>query len=151
VTCEPLCRVPQDMNPDSSMKSVPMSGESPKVDKPPTPDTKMSVLGSSKPPSPGGARNSPGAGGAHSSFTKVAPSSGPVGASSGSRPDESPETSPSCPSPMDSGPLMGTLLVVTLPCPIRRNNHNSTHGLLSPWPITLCSSKPNSISVDSLP
>jgi hypothetical protein len=85
------------MNPDSSTKSVPTSGESPKVDKPSTPDTKMPVLGSSKPPSSGGARNSPGAGGAHSSFPIAAPSLGPTGASSGSRLDEPPKTSPPCP------------------------------------------------------
>jgi hypothetical protein len=34
MTGEPPCRVPKDINPDSSTKSVPMSGESLKADKP---------------------------------------------------------------------------------------------------------------------
>jgi hypothetical protein len=35
--CEPLYRVPQDINPDPSAKSAPGDGESLKVDKPPSP------------------------------------------------------------------------------------------------------------------
>jgi hypothetical protein len=51
-----MLRVPRDINLDSSIKSVPMSGESPKADKPLTPNTEKSMLGSSKPPSLGGAQ-----------------------------------------------------------------------------------------------
>jgi hypothetical protein len=39
VICEPLCRVPQDINLDSSTKSAPVGSESPKVTKPPAPNT----------------------------------------------------------------------------------------------------------------
>jgi hypothetical protein len=39
VICEPLCRVPRDINLDSSTKSAPVGSESPKVTKPPAPNT----------------------------------------------------------------------------------------------------------------
>jgi hypothetical protein len=66
VTCEPLHRVPRDINLDPSMQSFPKSGESPKADKPSSPNTEKSVPGSSKPLGPGGTQSSPGAGGAPS-------------------------------------------------------------------------------------
>jgi hypothetical protein len=93
MTYEPLCRVPQDINPDSSTKSVPMSGESLKSNKPPTPKTEKTMLGSSKPLSSGGAQNSPGVGGAPSPSAQAAPSPSPVGTAFGSRTTESPKTS----------------------------------------------------------
>jgi hypothetical protein len=37
VTCGPLCRVPQDISPDSSAKTAVVGGESTKVDMPPSP------------------------------------------------------------------------------------------------------------------
>jgi hypothetical protein len=96
-----MLRVPRDINLDSSIKSVPMSGESPKADNPLTPNTEKSMLGSSKPPSLGGAQTPPSTGGAPSSFDQASPSSSPVGASSSSKPTESPKTSP--PSPQSHG------------------------------------------------
>jgi hypothetical protein len=44
VICEPLCRVPRDINLDSSAKSSPVDDESPKVDKPPRPQVEKTVL-----------------------------------------------------------------------------------------------------------
>jgi hypothetical protein len=35
ITCGPLCRAPQDITLNSFVMNVPVSGESPKVDKPP--------------------------------------------------------------------------------------------------------------------
>jgi hypothetical protein len=101
VTCEPLRRVPRDINPDSSTKSVPMNGQSPKADKPPTPNIEKSMPESLNPPSLGGAQNSPRAGGTPSSSAQASPSSGLAGAFSGSRPAESPKTSP--PGPQSYG------------------------------------------------
>jgi hypothetical protein len=119
VTCEPLCRVPQDINPDSSTKSVPTSGESPKTNKPPTPNTEKTVLGSSKPPSLGGTQNSPGAGGAPSSFAQSAPSPSPTGASSSSKMAKSPKTSPPSPQSYGLGSVGGYPLGCdsSVPCP----------------------------------
>jgi hypothetical protein len=88
VTCEPLCRVPHDINPESPTKSVPTGGESPKVNEPPTPNAKETALEFSKPLSPCGARSSPNAGGAPSSNTAL--NLGPANR----RPDKSPHTTP---------------------------------------------------------
>jgi hypothetical protein len=149
VTCEPLHRVPQDINPDSSTKSVLMNGESSKADKPLTPNTEKSVPESSKLLSPGGTQNSLGVGGTPSS-TQASPSLGPAGVFSGSRLVESPRLPHQAPGPIDLGPPADTLLVVILTCLIQRNNHGSTHGLLSPWLIIPTSSKPDSISTGLL-
>jgi hypothetical protein len=45
--------IPQDVDLVSSEKGVPVGGESPKVDKPPSPQAKKSMPESPKPPSPG--------------------------------------------------------------------------------------------------
>jgi hypothetical protein len=86
-----MCRVPQDINPDSSAKSALVDNESPKVDKPPSPQTEKTMPES---PSPKSARGSPGNGGAPSSPSRATSCHNPVGTSSGSEPDEFPEASP---------------------------------------------------------
>jgi hypothetical protein len=45
------------MNPDSTVKSAPVGGESPKVDKPPSPQVEKFAPEASKPPSPKGVPN----------------------------------------------------------------------------------------------
>jgi hypothetical protein len=67
VICEPLCRVPKDINPDSSTKSALVGSESLKVTKPPTHNIEESVQESLKPLSTSATQNSPSAGGAPSS------------------------------------------------------------------------------------
>jgi hypothetical protein len=52
----PLYRIPQDIDPVSSVKGVPTGGESPKVDKPPSPQAEKSAPESPKPSSPGNAQ-----------------------------------------------------------------------------------------------
>jgi hypothetical protein len=61
VICEPLCRVPQDINPNSSTKSAPVGGKSPKVTKPPAPNIEEIAQETRKPSSPGGTQKSHGA------------------------------------------------------------------------------------------
>jgi hypothetical protein len=51
VACEPLCRVPQDIHLDSTTKSVPIGGKSPKEDKPSSSQDEKSMLESLKPAS----------------------------------------------------------------------------------------------------
>jgi hypothetical protein len=89
--------VPQD----SSVKSTPAGGESPKVAKPRSPQAEKTALDSLKPCSPKGAQGSPCAGGAPTSPTRVAPDHDPVGDSSVLGPTESPRASP--PSPWSHG------------------------------------------------
>jgi hypothetical protein len=86
-TYAPLCKVPQEINPDSSTQDFQTSGESPKADKPPTLDTKKTTPESSEPPSSG-------AGVAPSPSAKATPNPYPVGAPSSPRPTESPKSSP---------------------------------------------------------
>jgi hypothetical protein len=82
---------------DSSTKSAPVCGESPKAAKPPNPNVGETTQESSKPMSPDGAQNSLSAGGALTSPNRVTPSSNPVGTSSGPEPTESHRTSPTSP------------------------------------------------------
>jgi hypothetical protein len=79
--------VPQDINLDASTQDTRTGGESPKVDKPPTPGAEKTTPKSLKPPSPSGVQGSPGAGGALSPPLKAALS--PKSASQ--RPAESPQ------------------------------------------------------------
>jgi hypothetical protein len=46
---EPLYKVPQDINPDSAVKSASVNGESSKVDKPPIPQAKRTTPDPLKP------------------------------------------------------------------------------------------------------
>jgi hypothetical protein len=94
---EPLCKVPQYINPDSSTKSALVGGESPMVTKPPTLNTKETAQESRKPPSLGGTQNSPGAGGAMSSPLRATSSPNPASASSSPEPQEFPRASPTRP------------------------------------------------------
>jgi hypothetical protein len=71
--------VPRDINLDSSVKSAPVGGESPKVDKPPRPQVEKTVPEPPKPPSQKDARGSPGVGGAPPSPTRAASSHNPRG------------------------------------------------------------------------
>jgi hypothetical protein len=89
--------VPQDINPDSSTKSAPVGGESPKVTNPLAPNTEETAQASRKPLNPSGTQNSPGAGGAPSSPSRAASSPNPTGASSGPEPAGFPRTSPTNP------------------------------------------------------
>jgi hypothetical protein len=57
VNCEPLCRIPHDINPAPSAKSVLVSSEFPKVDKPLNPQAKKTTPEPSKPSSPTGAQS----------------------------------------------------------------------------------------------
>jgi hypothetical protein len=43
VNCEPVCRVPQDINLVPSTKGIPVGGESPKLDKPPRPQAEKTT------------------------------------------------------------------------------------------------------------
>jgi hypothetical protein len=72
VNREPLCRVPQDINPISSAMRVPVGGESPKVDKPLSPQAEKTTPEPLKPLSPTGAQSPISAGGTPTSPTHVA-------------------------------------------------------------------------------
>jgi hypothetical protein len=89
-----LCRVPWDINPDSSGKSALVSGESRKVDKPPSPQAEKIVPEPSKPPSPKDVQGSPVTRGAPPSPTRATSGHYSAGASSGPEPAESPKASP---------------------------------------------------------
>jgi hypothetical protein len=89
--------VPRDINTNSSAKSAPVSNKSPKVDKPPSPQTEKTTPESLKPPSSKSARGSPGTGGAPSSPTCATSGHNAVGTSSGPGPDEFPKASPLSP------------------------------------------------------
>jgi hypothetical protein len=64
--------VPQDINPDSSAKSALVDGESPKVDKPLSPQAERTTPEPTKPSSTKDARGSPSDGGAPTSPTCAA-------------------------------------------------------------------------------
>jgi hypothetical protein len=87
--------VPQDINPDSSVKSAPTGGESLKVDKPPSPQAERTTPDTLKQSNLKGVRGSPSAGGAPTSPSRVAPIQDPADTSSMSEPIESSRTSPS--------------------------------------------------------
>jgi hypothetical protein len=72
VNREPLCRVPKDFNLVPSAKSVPVGSESPKVDKPPSPQTEKTTPEPLKPLSPTGAQSPVGAGGTPTTPTHMA-------------------------------------------------------------------------------
>jgi hypothetical protein len=99
--------VTKDINPDSSTKSASVDGESSKVNKPLTPNTKETVSESPKPSNPGGAHSSPGIGGAPSSSARAALSPNPAGGSSGPEPAESPKTFPTSPRSYGLGTASG--------------------------------------------
>jgi hypothetical protein len=101
LTYASLHRVPWDINPDSSAQDVWASGESPKVDKPPTPNTEKTAPKPTQPLSPGGAQSSSSASGALSPSAKAGPSPNSIGASPGLKPAKSSKTSP--PSPQAFG------------------------------------------------
>jgi hypothetical protein len=82
----------KDFSPDSATKSAPIGNESPKVDKPPSPQVERTVPDPPKPLSPKDARGFPGAGSALTS---------PSRAASGQDPAESPGACP--PSPQSYG------------------------------------------------
>jgi hypothetical protein len=82
----------KDFSPDSATKSAPIGNESPKVDKPPSPQVERTVPDPPKPSSPKDARGFPGAGSALTS---------PSRAASGQDPAESPGACP--PSPQSYG------------------------------------------------
>jgi hypothetical protein len=93
--------VPQDINPDSTTKGAPVGGESPKVDKPPSPQAEKYVAEPPKPSIPKGAQNPAGAEGAPTSPTHAALSHYAAGTSPWSEPAVFPEASP--PSPQSYG------------------------------------------------
>jgi hypothetical protein len=86
--------VPQDINPDSPVKSTPTGGESLKVDKPPSLQAEKVTPDSLKPSKPKGAQGSHSSGCALTSPTRVTPDHDPAGASSVPGPTESPRVSP---------------------------------------------------------
>jgi hypothetical protein len=91
VIFELLCRVPWDNAPDSSTMTVPSSGESPKVHKPPTPNAEKTAPEYLKPLSLGGAQNTTSDGGASSSKDDMCPNP------ASRRLDESPQAPPANP------------------------------------------------------
>jgi hypothetical protein len=146
---EPLCRVPWDINPDSPTKSVSTGGESPKANKLLTPNTNKTVWDPRRP------------------RTQVAHKTPLVWEAPlllrlkllrtpillthplvQSQPDP-PRHSKRAPSPMDSGPLVVTILVKACMCLGRTNNRDNICGLQSPLPITLSLSKSGSTSAGS--
>jgi hypothetical protein len=97
VTCESLCRVPEDISPDYKTKSAPIGSESPKVEKPLSSQDEKSMPESLKPPSPKGARGALDAHCASPYPTRSASSHDPVDTSKGLEPTESLETTPLSP------------------------------------------------------
>jgi hypothetical protein len=69
-----LYRIPQDIDPVSSVKGVPTGGESPKVEKPLSPQAKKSAPESPKAPSPKNAQGPTGAEGILTSSFHATPS-----------------------------------------------------------------------------
>jgi hypothetical protein len=103
VNCEPLCIVPQDMNPVSVEKSVPAGSEPPKVDKPQSPQAEKTTSEPPKPPSPKGVQGPINTEGASTSPTHVASSRDAASNSPRAIPTEFPEMSPPSRGPMDLG------------------------------------------------
>jgi hypothetical protein len=101
VNHEPLCRVPQDINTVPPAKSVPVDDESPKVDKPPSPQAEKTTPEPSKPPSPTGAQGLIGADGTLTSPTHTA--SGQDAANNSSRPESAEHPKMPRPSPRSYG------------------------------------------------
>jgi hypothetical protein len=103
--------VPRDINLDSATKSALVGGESPKVDKPPSPQAEKSTLEPPKPPSPKGAQSPTGADGALTPPSRAASSHDAVGTSPRPEPAEFPEASPLSPQSyglrVTSGPRPG--------------------------------------------
>jgi hypothetical protein len=93
--------VPQDINPDSTTKGAPVGGESPKVDKPPSPQAEKYAVEPPKPSNPKGAQNPASVEGAPTSPTHAASSHDAAGTSPWSELAMFPEASP--PSPQSYG------------------------------------------------
>jgi hypothetical protein len=91
----------KDFNPDSAAKSAPIGNESPKVDKPPSPQVERTVPDPPKPTSPKDAQGFPGAGSALTSPSRAASGQDPASTSSRLDPAESPGACP--PSPQSYG------------------------------------------------
>jgi hypothetical protein len=141
---EPLSRVPQDIKPDPSAKSAPADSESPKVDKPPSPQAKRTMLDSLKSSSSKSARGSPGAGGASTSPSCATLGQDPAGASSVSEPIEPPRGSPPSPGHMDSGLAVGLGMVRAHPCHSLSKFCDNVYGSQSPYVTTRSSSRSDS-------
>jgi hypothetical protein len=139
--------VSRDINQDSSAKSTPVGGESPKVDKPASPQAKKAAPDSSKPSSPKGAQGSPGVGGALTSPTRAATDQDPADASSVPRPTEHPERLPQAPSLMDLEMPMDLNMVKARLCHSLRRFCDSVHGSQSPYGTTWISSRSDFMSV----
>jgi hypothetical protein len=125
--------VPQDINQDSFTKSTPAGGESPKVEKPSSPQAERTTPDSLKPSRPKGVQGSPGASGTLTSSThdtqliilRVPPRC---------RDQPSPpEHLPQALGLMDSGPLVGHSVVRAHLCHILRRFRDNVHGLQSPY------------------
>jgi hypothetical protein len=107
VTREPLCRTPLRHHPVSPAKSAPVSGESPKVDKPPSPRIEKFAPELPNPPSPKGAQSPSSAKGALTSPTCVALSRDVVSTYPRPEPSELPKASPLSPRSYGLGALSG--------------------------------------------
>jgi hypothetical protein len=127
--CEPLCRVPRDINPISFAKNATTGGESQKVDKPRRPQAEKTAPDNLKPPSPKDMQHSSHTGGALPSPTCAASGHNPTGASTGPEPAESPKHLHQDTSPMDSGLLVGTKLARAHPCLNLKSCRSSIHKL----------------------
>jgi hypothetical protein len=146
-----LCRVPQDINPDSSTNYAPTGGEYPKVNKPPTPNTEEIVQGLRCPRAQVVQKTPPMLVVPHLPPPKLlhVPTLWlpPLVWSQLSPP----RCSHQAPGPMDSGPPVGTIQVKAHLCLARRTNRDNIHELQSPLPIILSLSKSSSTSAGSSP
>jgi hypothetical protein len=108
---EPLCIVPQDINLDPSTKSAPVDGESPKVDKPSSPQTERTAP-NPRSPQAQKVREAPLVLAVLRLLQLVPPRAKTLHAPTQGRSQPSPpEHLPQAPSPMDSGLLVGLSMV----------------------------------------
>jgi hypothetical protein len=138
--------VPQDINQDSFMKSTPAGGESPKVEKPSSPQAERMMPDSLKPSRPKGVQGSPGASGTPTSPTHYAQMiilRVPPRCQDQPSP---PEHLPQAPGLMDSGPLVGHNMVRAHLRHSLRRFHDNVHGLQSPYGTIQTLSRPDSTS-----
>jgi hypothetical protein len=116
--------------PVSPAKSALVGGESPKVNKPPSPQGKKFTLEPLKPLSPKDAQSHAGA---LTSPTRAASSRDTASTSPKPELVELPWASPLSPGPMDLGHLVSRDQVKACPCLSPKNNRNSINVLQSPY------------------
>jgi hypothetical protein len=147
--CDPLCRVPQDINLDPSLKSASASDKSPKVDKPPSPQVERTALDSPKTSSPKVCK-APLVVAVLRHLQPVPPRARTLWVPLQCRNQMStPEHLPQAPGLMDSGLPVGLSIVRGLLGRSLRRIHDKIHGSQSPYGTTQTLSRPDSTSVGS--